>query len=79
MDIHTRSSERHSHTWRLGRELGCGLSGLRVLRVTRCSLDSLDGTFGLASLAELYAAFNRVQDIGYLACLPSIEHIDLRG
>ncbi|KAK3932574.1 Leucine-rich repeat-containing protein 56, partial [Frankliniella fusca] len=61
------------------RELGCGLSGLRVLRVTRCSLDSLDGTFGLPSLAELYAAFNRVQDIAYLACLPSIEHIDLRG
>ncbi|KAE8753171.1 hypothetical protein FOCC_FOCC000094 [Frankliniella occidentalis] len=61
------------------RELGCGLSGLRVLRVTRCSLDSLDGTFGLSSLAELYAAFNRVQDIGYLACLPNIEHIDLRG
>lgn len=61
------------------RELGCGLSGLRVLRVTRCCLDSLDGTFGLSSLAELYAAYNRVQDVGYLACLSNIEHIDLRG
>lgn len=55
------------------------MSGLRVLRVTRCGLDSLDGTFGLSALAELYAAYNRVQDIGYLACLPNIEHIDLRG
>lgn len=47
--------------------------------MTRCGLDSLDGTFGLSSLTELYAAYNRVQDIGYLACLPSIEYIDLRG
>jgi hypothetical protein len=63
----------------VSRELGCGLTGLRVLRVTRCGLDSLDGTFGLSSLTELYAAYNRVQDIGYLACLPTIEYIDLRG
>lgn len=48
------------------RDIGSGLSRLRVLWVCRCSLPTLQGLGSLSCLEELYASFNDIQDLSPL-------------
>ncbi|CAB3228629.1 unnamed protein product [Arctia plantaginis] len=59
------------------RELGIGLTRLKILSINRCNLTSLDGIWGLGSLREMYAAGNRLQDLQPLAVLQKLHTLDL--
>ncbi|CAK1551970.1 unnamed protein product [Leptosia nina] len=59
------------------RDLGIGLTHLKVLSVNRCSLTSLDGIWGLSTLRELHAAGNRLRDLHPLAVLQKLHTLNL--
>jgi len=61
------------------RDLGVGLSRLRVLWVARCGLGDLDGIAALPALEELYASFNDIGDTLPLLDLDSLAVLDLEG
>jgi len=61
------------------RELGTGLTNLRVLYLSRCSLQDLGGVTALPVLEELYVSFNDICDLSPLCTHECIQVLDLEG
>lgn len=61
------------------RDLGTGLSRLRVLWLCRSSLQDLGGITAMPVLEELYISFNDVQELGPLCTHESLQVLDLEG
>jgi len=61
------------------RDLGTGLTNLRVLYLSRCSLQDLGGVTALPVLEELYVSFNDICDLSPLCTHESLQVLDLEG
>ena len=61
------------------RDLGTGLSGLRILWLARSNLRELEGFGSLTALSELYLAFNEVEDLSPLMGAERVQVLDLEG
>ena len=59
------------------RDLGTGLSSLKILWMSRCKLRDLDGLPSLQNLQEFYLPFNHVEDISVITMLPALDVLDL--
>mmetsp|Transcript_26628 Transcript_26628/g.58487 ORF Transcript_26628/g.58487 Transcript_26628/m.58487 type:complete len:519 (-) Transcript_26628:8-1564(-) len=61
------------------RDLGVGLSRLRVLWLCRSALQDLSGITALPALTELYISFNDVRDLSPLCAHEALQILDVEG
>ena len=61
------------------RDLGTGMSELRILWLARSSLRELEGIGAFGALTELYLAFNEVEDLSPLMGAERLQVLDLEA
>lgn len=61
------------------REVGSSFEKLTKLNVGRCRLITLDGILGLPNLEELYAEYNKIEEVGPCAFATKLRIIDLNS
>lgn len=59
------------------REVGSSFEKLTKLNVGRCRLITLDGILGLPNLEELYAEYNKIEEVGPCSFATKLRIIDL--